>query len=137
MYKLLVLSALVAVAMGAVAEITKDVVPIVKQENVISPEGNFHYLFESGDGTRAEEDGTLVKSQDPKVPDTIAVRGSVSYTAPDGTPVQFTYTADENGFRPEGAHIPVAPPVPEAIARALQYIAEHPPPPEVVAARTQ
>ncbi|XP_049941328.1 endocuticle structural glycoprotein ABD-4-like [Schistocerca serialis cubense] len=137
MYKLLALSALVAVAMGAVAEIAKDVVPIVKQENVISPEGNFHYSFESGDGTRAEEDGTLVKSQDPKEPDTIAVRGSVSYTAPDGTPVQLTYTADENGFRPEGAHIPVPPPVPEAIARALQYIAEHPPQPEVIAAKKQ
>lgn len=30
------------------------------------------------------------------------------------------YTAGDNGFQAQGSHIPTPPPVPEAIARALQ-----------------
>lgn len=31
------------------------------------------------------------------------------------------------GFQPQGDHLPVAPAIPEAIARALEWIAAHPP----------
>lgn len=31
------------------------------------------------------------------------------------------------GFQPQGDHLPVPPPIPEAIQRALKYLAEHPP----------
>lgn len=47
------------------------------------------------------------------------VQGRYSYPAPDGTPITIEYTADENGFRAQGAHIPTPPPIPEAIRRAL------------------
>lgn len=48
------------------------------------------------------------------------VQGRYSYPAPDGTPITIEYTADENGFRATGAHIPTPPPIPEAIRRALE-----------------
>nr|XP_027239210.1 cuticle protein AMP1A-like [Penaeus vannamei] len=35
--------------------------------------------------------------------------GSFSYTAPDGTDIHLQYVADENGFQPQGDHLPVAP----------------------------
>lgn len=46
--------------------------------------------------------------------------GGYSYTGDDGQVYTVRYTADANGFQPVGAHIPTAPPIPEAIARALQ-----------------
>lgn len=50
-------------------------------------------------------------------------QGASSYVSPEGVPIQLTYTADENGFHPQGAHIP---PVPDYILRALEWIAAHP-----------
>lgn len=31
----------------------------------------------------------------------LEVQGSNQYTAPDGTPVQITYVANENGYQPQ------------------------------------
>lgn len=55
-------------------------------------------------------------------------KGGFRYTAPDGTPIALTYTADENGFQAFGAHLPTPPPIPPAIQRALAYIAANPDP---------
>lgn len=57
----------------------------------------------------------------------LEAQGSFQYTAPDGTPIAVQYVANENGFQPQGEHLPTPPPIPEAILRALAYIEAHPP----------
>lgn len=52
--------------------------------------------------------------------------GGFHFTAPEGGQYAIQYVADENGFRPQGAHIPTPPPIPDAILRSLEYNAAHP-----------
>lgn len=53
------------------------------------------------------------------------VSGSYAYTAEDGTKIQVSYVANENGYQPSGDGIPTIPP---AIQRALEWNAAHPDP---------
>ncbi|KAJ8931381.1 hypothetical protein NQ314_015712 [Rhamnusium bicolor] len=67
-------------------------IPILRLENNNNGDG--------GDGTQA--------------------RGGFSYTAPDGQQIEIQYSADENGFQPQGAHLPTPPPIPEEIQKAIE-----------------
>lgn len=46
--------------------------------------------------------------------------GFYRYTGPDGVVYAVTYTADENGFVPEGNHFPTPPPLTEDLLRAIE-----------------
>lgn len=50
----------------------------------------------------------------------IQAAGGYAYTGDDGQVYSVRYTADGNGFQPQGAHLPTPPPIPEAIVKALQ-----------------
>jgi len=89
-----------------------------------NPDGSYSYSYQTGNGIQAQEQGKLVQID--KDEDAIRVQGSFSYSDDYGNPISLSYTADENGFHPSGEHLPTAPPIPEAILRALEYIAEHP-----------
>lgn len=89
-----------------------------------NPDGTYSYSYETENGIQAQEDGHLNHVSDDEA--ALEARGSFSYTDNEGNTYQVTYVANENGFQPEGAHLPTPPPVPELIQRALQYIAEHP-----------
>ncbi|KAL0892190.1 hypothetical protein ABMA27_015378 [Loxostege sticticalis] len=100
----------------------EPIVPILQSDNyVFSNSGDFHYSYEGGDGTKAFMKGELRSFDDDNAG--TAVEGSFSYTGKDGNDYSLTYTADENGYRPIGAHLPTPPPIPPAIARALKYLA--------------
>jgi hypothetical protein len=84
------------------------------------------YSFETGNGIIAEESGFLKNAGNPET-EAQVVQGSSSYTSPEGQQISLTYVADENGFQPQGAHLPTSPPIPVAIQRALDYLATLPP----------
>ncbi|CAL1680318.1 unnamed protein product [Lasius platythorax] len=96
---------------------------ILRQSQDSSPDGSYSYSYDTENGISVAETGQP-KNIGPNQIE--AVRGQYSYTAPDGTPIVVTYTADENGFLASGAHLPTPPPIPVAIQRALAYNAAHP-----------
>ncbi|XP_076256462.1 endocuticle structural glycoprotein SgAbd-8-like [Rhynchophorus ferrugineus] len=126
---------LALVAVVSAASVSQTPIPILRQEQDISPDGSFSSAFETGNGISAQESGVL-KNAGVKDAEASEVKGSFSYTADDGTPIQLSYVANEDGFQPQGAHLPVAPvdtntppsppPIPAAIQRALDWIAAHP-----------
>ncbi|XP_059057950.1 pupal cuticle protein 27-like [Achroia grisella] len=81
---------------------------IIKQEQEINENG-FYYTYETSNGIKAEENGNANQSQ-----------GGFSYIGDDGNTYSVTFTAGEDGFRPQGDHLPVPPPPPQAILDALE-----------------
>lgn len=114
---------MVACACAAVTFEKSTPVTIIKQESDTKPDGSYHYSFESEDGQGVEQTGHL-KTIGKEV--AVTSEGSYHYTLPNGTVVSVKYIADENGFQPLGTHLPVAPPVPQAILRGLEFIRTHP-----------
>ncbi|XP_026328835.1 larval cuticle protein LCP-17-like isoform X2 [Hyposmocoma kahamanoa] len=97
--------------------------PILRSESDVNAEG-FNYIYETGNGISAQAHGALKKVDNQ---DVISIQGEYQYQAPDGTNVRFSYVADENGYQPQSDLLPVAPEIPAAIVRSLEYIAAHPP----------
>jgi len=97
-----------------------QVAPILRSSSSVNPDGGYEYSFETGNGISAQESGVGGHSAE----------GSARWVAPDGTPIELHYTADGNGFHPDGEHLPTPPPIPEYILRSLAYIEAHPPPKE-------
>ncbi|CAH1117680.1 unnamed protein product [Phaedon cochleariae] len=98
-------------------------IPIINQTEDSSPDGNFHFSYETGNGIKVDEKGYLKEGQNAS--DLIQViEGSVSYTDSNGTLINLRYIADENGYQPTGDHLPVAPPLPEYVVRLLNSTAQ-------------
>lgn len=88
-------------------------IPIIRYENVNNGDGTYQFLYETGNGINAQEQGDARG-------DGTQAQGSFSYTAPDGQQIQLQYTADENGYNPQGAHIPTPPPIPPEIQKSIE-----------------
>ncbi|KAH8362766.1 hypothetical protein KR084_000840, partial [Drosophila pseudotakahashii] len=79
-------------------------------------DGSYNYQFETSNGIAQQEQGV----------GGYYASGSSQYYTPEGQLIQLTYTADENGFQPQGEHLPTPPPIPEAILKSLEYNRNHP-----------
>ncbi|KAL1516638.1 hypothetical protein ABEB36_000523 [Hypothenemus hampei] len=88
-------------------------IPILRYENVNNGDGTYQFLYETGNGINAQEQGDARG-------DGTQAQGSFSYTSPDGQQIQIQYTADENGYNPQGPHLPTPPPIPPEIQRAIE-----------------
>ncbi|KAG7307719.1 hypothetical protein JYU34_006290 [Plutella xylostella] len=97
--------ALFAVAALASPVEYKDATILRQNLDNIGVDG-YNYAVETSDGKRQEESGTLTNPGTDN--EALVVRGSYSYTGPDGVVYTVTYVADQNGFQPQGAHIPQA-----------------------------
>lgn len=84
--------------------------------------------FDTENGIHGEESGQLVNVGQEN--EAISVQGANSYTSPEGQVINLVYTAGEQGYVPQGDHLPTSPPIPPAIQRALDYIASQPSTPE-------
>jgi hypothetical protein len=88
-------------------DIKKQNVPILALQNNLQHDGTFNYNYESGDGSKAEQNGQLRYVGENAGE---AIQGQFSYEGDDGQTYSIQYTADENGYRPVGAHLPTPPP---------------------------
>lgn len=62
--------------------------------------------FETSDGTARDETAILKNAGTEN--EAISVTGSIRWIAPSGEVFVLKYVADENGFQPEGEHLPKA-----------------------------
>ncbi|CAG9833623.1 unnamed protein product [Diabrotica balteata] len=110
---------------ASLAQQHQEPIPIVSYENEgVNADGSYRWSFETGNGISAQEQGQIKNIANEEAgPE---VQGQVQYTGDDGVPVSLTYIANENGFQPQGSHLPTPPPIPEAILKALEYNAAHP-----------
>jgi len=80
----------------------------------------YNYNYNTDTGIQVQEEGYLNNVGTDQ--ETLEARGSYNYIDNDGNTFQLSYIANEDGFQPEGAHLPTIPPL---IKKALQYIVEH------------
>ncbi|XP_065082654.1 larval cuticle protein 65Ag1-like [Ochlerotatus camptorhynchus] len=94
-------AALIALALAAPVD-EKDA-QVLKYDSDVSADG-YSFQYDTSNGIQAQEKAELKNFGDDVV--ALVVRGSYSYTAADGQVYTVNYVADENGFQPEGAHLP-------------------------------
>ena len=93
--------------------IQSPLLKILRQSQDASPDGSYNYAYETENGIVVDEVGQpgAVGPEGPAV----VVQGSYKFVGADGVTYEVRYTADENGFHPEGAHLPL---VPEVVERS-------------------
>ncbi|XP_016975762.1 larval cuticle protein 65Ag1 [Drosophila rhopaloa] len=78
---------------------------VLRFDSDVQPEG-YKFAVETSDGKSHQEEGQLKDVGTDH--EAIVVRGSYAYVGDDGQTYTINYVADENGFQPEGAHLPRA-----------------------------
>ncbi|XP_037720778.1 larval cuticle protein 65Ab1-like [Drosophila subpulchrella] len=98
---------IVFVALFALAVARPNEVQTVKQDSDVQPD-KWSSVLETSDGTSIDQQGRLEDVGTEH--EAAVVHGSYSWVdEKTGEKFTVTYVADENGFQPQGAHLPVAP----------------------------
>ncbi|XP_045777827.1 collagen alpha-2(I) chain-like [Maniola jurtina] len=92
----------------AAADRNAEILKYVNENNGES----YLYSYETSNGISAEESGVATNG--------VKAQGGFSYTGDDGQAYSLTYTADENGFQPQGEHLPTPHPIPEEILKSIE-----------------
>ncbi|XP_050343784.1 flexible cuticle protein 12-like [Nymphalis io] len=106
MKSFIVFALLVAAAVALPTQTDSKSAVILRSENDNIGVDGYHYFIETSDGKVVEENA-VVKNVGTET-EGIEVRGQYSYPGPDGVVYTVNYIANENGFQPQGAHLPVA-----------------------------
>lgn len=94
--------------------------PIIRSN--INPDGSFQWSYDSQDGSSQQQEGKQLPGPDGGQ----AVQGAAQWTDPEGGLHQLQYVAGENGYLPSSADLPLAPEIPAAIRKGLEWNAAHP-----------
>merc|ERR1712035_156322 len=122
MKSMLLVALFVAVAAAYPHELDaeyKEPIAITKYGSVSDETGQYSYNFEAANGIKMSEEGEQKHVGDKLEEGYGSVaRGSYSYEL-EGDTYTINWVADENGYQPTGAHLPVAPPMPEYVVKML------------------
>merc|ERR1711972_75278 len=119
MKSMLLVALFVAVAAAENTYEYKEPIAITKYGSVSDETGKYSYNFEAASGIKMSEEGEQKHFGDKLEEGYGSVaRGSYSYEL-EGVTYTINWVADENGFQPTGAHLPVAPPMPEYVVKML------------------
>lgn len=93
---------------------------VLRHEQEVNPD-SFKYAVKLDNSVDVEQQGNLEGEE-------WKVKGQSGWTSPEGEAVQIQYVADANGYQVLSANppLPTPPPIPEAIQRAIEWIAAHP-----------
>ncbi|XP_030078544.1 larval cuticle protein 2-like [Drosophila hydei] len=114
MFKLVLICAVIAMAVALPVSDESKAETISRKDDVRAD--GFDASVETSNGIAASNSGDEKGN----------IHGSFSWTSPEGEVIEVKYVADENGYQPSSASLPVAPPIPEAIVKSLAYIAANP-----------
>lgn len=99
-------AALTAVCLAAPVDDSSNA-QILRYENDNIGIGGYNFAYETSDGVSRSEQAELKNAGQEN--EALSVRGTITWIAADGQTYTLNYLADENGFQPQGDHLPVAP----------------------------
>ncbi|CAH1117690.1 unnamed protein product [Phaedon cochleariae] len=102
MKMIFVLFAIMAVAAAAPQQADKDAV-VTKYDSDNTGIDGYNFAFETSNGISQQESGQLANVGSEN--ESMQVKGSYTFNW-NGVTYTVTYIADENGFQPQGDHIP-------------------------------